>query len=142
HALLLVAAGLLLAANKDDASKADLEKMQGNWKMSSLTVNGEMVPADDVQKIHLTVKGNRYSVKRGDQPIELSFKLDAGKKVKEIDLTYETGDNKGKTNKAIYKLEGDTLTMCRHQEAERERPAEFASKAGSMHVITVWKREK
>jgi uncharacterized protein (TIGR03067 family) len=144
HALLLVAAGLLLAADnpKDDASKADLDKMQGNWKVSSLTVNGEPAPAEKIQDVRLTVKGNKFAVKLADQTVELAAKLDATKKVKEIDLTYDTGDNKGKTHKAIYKLEGDTMTMCRPQEAGNERPTEFASKAGSMHILTVWKRDK
>jgi uncharacterized protein (TIGR03067 family) len=144
HALLVLAAGLVLAANprEDDASKADLDKLQGTWKMASLTVDGAAAPAEKFQDYRLTVKGNKYVVKVADQTIELSAKLDAGKKLKEIDLTYEAGDNKGKTNHAIYKLEGDTLTMCRPQQAGQARPTEFASKEGSGQILSVWKRDK
>lgn len=143
HALLVLVAGLLLGASpKDDASKADLEKMQGNWKMTSLTVNGMEAPAEKVQAIRLTVKGDKYTVKVDNRTIELTFKLDAGKKPKTVDLTYDDGDNKGKTNRAIYKLEGDTMTMCRHQQPDQERPKDFDSKAGSNLNLAVWKRDK
>ena len=58
------------------------------------------------------------------------LKLDPAKKPREMDITYDDGPNKGKTHHAIYALEGDTLTICRHQQPGRERPNSRA-RAGS-----------
>ena len=50
------------------------------------------------------------------------------------------GDNKGKTYRGIYTLEGDTYRLCRHQQAEGKRPTEF--KAEDETMVIVWKKDK
>ena len=48
---------------------------------------------------------------------------------------------KGVTLKGIYKFEGETLTIC-YSGIGKERPTEFASKAGSGAMLFVQKKEK
>ena len=39
----------------------------------------------------------------------------------------------------IYEFDGKTQKVC-FAPVGKERPAEFSSKAGTQHVLTVWKR--
>jgi hypothetical protein len=44
--------------------------------------------------------------------------------------------------RGIYKLSGDTLTMCRGVTAEAERPVEFVTGAGAGQSLVVWRRPR
>ena len=70
-----------------------------------------------------------------------SMKIDPSKSPAHIDFTYEDGPAKGTTLKGIYKIEGDTLTIC-YGGLGKDRPTEFASKAGSGTILVVQKRAK
>jgi uncharacterized protein (TIGR03067 family) len=67
--------------------------------------------------------------------------VDVAKKPKTIDITFTEGPEKGKTIVGIYELEGDTYKVCINVNG-KERPKEFAAKAGSGHGLEVLKREK
>ena len=63
---------------------------------------------------------------------------------KAIDLTPEgdsAGPLKGKTYPGIYKIEGDTLTLCLSIKADSKRPTKFATK-DTYWVLDVYKRAK
>jgi uncharacterized protein (TIGR03067 family) len=137
---LAVMAGLASAAfapEIKDQTKEDQEKIQGNWKVESATVAGMKDP-EEVLKIELSIKGDKIVSKRRaeNQVQEGTIKLDAGGKVKTIDIQTEDMLLHG-----IYKLEGDSLTICLDESGEA-RPAEFESKEGSRVALVVLKRVK
>jgi uncharacterized protein (TIGR03067 family) len=144
QALLVLSAGLLLAADAvKDATKADKDKLQGAWQIASVEVNGEEAPDEALTGFQLTIQGDKYTVKRGDDLVlEATFKLDATKKPKQLDVTATEGQTKGKTFHSIYTLEDGTLRICRHRDPEEKRPSEFAAPAGSQQMLVVWKKEK
>ncbi len=109
----------------------DQAKFQGSWRVQSLVVGGQTVKDTNVV---LTFAGDRLTRKAGDAMAEATFKLDPAKDPKTIDFRPEGGA----TVLGIYKLDGDTLTMC----VGEERPAQFASVAGSKTGLMVLKREK
>ena len=76
-----------------------------------------------------------------DAPYFGKWKLDPGKSPAHLDFTYEDGPAKGTTLKGVYKFEGDTLTVC-FGGFGKDRPTEFASKAGSGTILIVQKRAK
>src|SRR5205807_1780651 len=63
HGLLVVAAGLLAAADvpKGSAGTDDLKRLQGTWSTVSVERGGVAVPEEEAGKIKLTVRGNRYT---------------------------------------------------------------------------------
>jgi uncharacterized protein (TIGR03067 family) len=135
--LAVLAVGLLVAAEapKDDA-KSDLKKMEGSWKLAAGETDGDKIPEDGLKNSSLKIKGEKYDAKLGDSTHEGKLTLDATKKPKTMDAT--DGDN---TVKGIYELKGDELKICIAPPGQ-DRPTEFASKAGSGHILMVWKREK
>jgi uncharacterized protein (TIGR03067 family) len=146
HTLFVLAAGLLLAAEapapRDDATKKDMAKFQGTWTVVEIERNGEKDPEDRIKDIKLTVNGNKRTLKRGDEVVAQStFKLDASKSPKQIDITLESGDAKGRTFHGIYEIDGDTQKVCLNLMGD-DRPKDFSAKADSGCLLQVFKREK
>jgi len=115
--------------------KSDAENLQGDWLRISLQRNGQEVPSKS--KYVLTIKADKWSmlsVNNDKEPI--SFKVDATKTPKEIDLL----DLDGMVIPGIYKLDGDFFTMCLGTGTELLRPTKFATDKGE--IIYVWQRAK
>jgi uncharacterized protein (TIGR03067 family) len=76
----------------------------------------------------------------GEKVLNFTFRIDPAKNPKEIDLTSasDVPGAKGLTLPGIYKLDGDTLTVCRASGPEVKRPKEF--KAGEGVHLSVLKR--
>jgi uncharacterized protein (TIGR03067 family) len=122
-------------------AKKDQEAFQGTWVAVSGEQDGKPVPPEEVKKMKLVVKGNRYTFTAGEETEEGTFKLDPAKKPKAVDVMPTTGRDKGKTVLGIYEMEGDTHKSC-FAPAGKERPTEFAGKPGSGNSLFVLKRAK
>jgi uncharacterized protein (TIGR03067 family) len=81
-----------------------------------------------------TIRDGQIFSDREKKTREATVKFDATKKPKEIDLAV----GKGKPFLAIYKLGGDTLTLCIGD--QKNRPTEFEAKEG--RVLIEYKRDK
>jgi uncharacterized protein (TIGR03067 family) len=140
----VLAAGLLLAAAAfADEAKTDGAALQGTWRLASLEVDGRPIAVQDmVPHARLVISGTKYAFTLDDTRLELTPKLDPAKKPKAIDLTVAEGPQKGQTFHGIYKLEGDTYTVCRSTDPGQARPTAFATKPKSGLMLVVWKRDK
>jgi uncharacterized protein (TIGR03067 family) len=137
--LMLVAACVLVAADaKEDAAAKDKEKLQGTWKVESATRGGKEAPAERAQAMRLVIEGDQITVKEGTMAEAAMFTLLPDQKPPAIDIKPNRPGEK--TVRGIYRLEGDTLTMCWSREGGR--PTEFASKEGSGAILLVLKRQK
>jgi uncharacterized protein (TIGR03067 family) len=141
--LLTLTAGLLVAAEPaDDAGKKDLERMQGDWAVHSMTRDGQPLPDDDAQSLFRTVKGDGYTIFRFDKAIGRgTVKLDATKTPRAIDASPANAPAGSPPLPGIYEFDGDKLRIC-FAGPGGERPKDFSCKAGSGHTLTVWEREK
>ncbi len=139
--LIVLALGLVSAAQDSAKANKDLDRLQGTWKRASGEMNGKKVSAEELQKTTLTIKGDQYVLKMGDQTRKGHIKLDPTKKPKQIDIISGAGPNRGKTLQGIYELEGDTFRYCVAQPG-KSRPTEFSSRPGSGQGLYVNKREK
>ena len=118
------------------------ESLAGEWKLVSVELNGEALPADKLQSGRLSVDGPNYRLSLLDAKLPMTYRVDASARPKTLDLTIAEGADQGQTFKAIYKLEGDTLTVCRNLKPNEARPTEFASRSGSGVLLVVWTRFK
>jgi uncharacterized protein (TIGR03067 family) len=143
RALLLVAAGLLVAADaKDDAVQAAKAKLKGTWKVVSLEEQGTKAPDDVVKKMRLVFQDSKLVLKgMDDGDHEASYTIDPSKKPATLDLVPADGTEKGKTLRCIYAVEGDELKLC-SAPPDGDRPKEFTAAKGSQSVLLVLKRDK
>jgi uncharacterized protein (TIGR03067 family) len=126
--------------------KADLEKevkkFQGTWTFVSSEGGGQQLPAGELKELVLTFAGDKHTVKKGDQVVQVGTqKLDPSKSPKAIDVTMTEGPNKGAVMLGIYEINGDTLKVC-FDAGGKTRPTEFKSSPGSATFVNVHKRAK
>jgi uncharacterized protein (TIGR03067 family) len=132
---------VLAAGPSDEASRKDLEKLQGDWAEVSATIDGTKLSDDEAQAIFRTVKGNEYTVFLYSKALATGkFVLDATKNPKTIDVTPAKAKIK-KPMLGIYEIEGTRWKMCVAAPG-KERPHEFTSSEGSGNQLSVWEREK
>jgi uncharacterized protein (TIGR03067 family) len=126
---------------QNDASKKDLEMLQGDWAAISMIQDGQQLPVDDAQGFFRTITGNRYTVFRYEKTLaKWTFTIDATKKPRTIDSRRE-GNDKGVPSLGIYDLDAGKLKLCTAGPG-KDRPTAFDSKPGSGQTYSVWEREK
>jgi uncharacterized protein (TIGR03067 family) len=135
------AIGLLLASLLGaETGKTDAEQLPGVWQCTSGIKDGKPLPEEVVKELRLTLTADKYKTELGQQLLfESTYRIDAAKKPKQIDIIGTEGANAGKAAQGIYSLEGDKLTLC-YTMPGLDRPADFVSKAGSEATLAVWKR--
>jgi uncharacterized protein (TIGR03067 family) len=147
---LILIAALAIAvesSGNEGPVRDDLANLRGTWLTVSLvndgkTVVGEKATPKSGPATTLVYEGNSWMVKVGDKTVATgTFKIDAAKSPKEIDILDETGVKNEKTKLGIYEVDGDTYKFCLAP-AGKPRPTEFTSKAGSGHSLGVSRREK
>jgi len=119
--------------------KKELAKLQGEWTMVSLEENGKKESDETVKRYKLTIKEDQWIITTSMGGGKKPFKIDPSKDPKTLDLVFKFGD-KETVSPGIYKLEGDTLTLCRSTE-KAGRPKEFKIRNNG-DVLVVWKRVK
>ncbi len=129
-------------ATGDDKTDADLKAMVGKWKIEKAELSGKDI-SDAIKEAKFEITaGGKYTLQIGEEKDAGSFTIDPSKKPKEIDVKPTAGPLKDKTMKAIYKLDGDTMTVCYQHDADGKRPEKFESKDGTTHLLIVYKRMK
>jgi len=128
-------------AAANEASAADLARMQGDWMVSSMIAGGVKLEDEEAQTLFRTVDGDKYSVSRFTKKIGYgTFVIDATKSPATIDSTPATADPKKKIL-GIYQWDGERLQVCNAQ-LGFPRPKTFEAKPGTGHTMIVWEREK
>jgi uncharacterized protein (TIGR03067 family) len=127
--------------NKADVEK-EMRRFQGTWTFESSEARGKQLAAADLQGLVLVFEGNKHTVKKGDDVLQVGTqKIDPSKSPKAIDVTMTLGPNKGQVMLGIYEINGDTLKVCFDPQG-KNRPSEFKSSADSDNFLNVHKRVK
>jgi uncharacterized protein (TIGR03067 family) len=153
-AVFILALFPLLAAGGDDtkekAVKAELEKLRGKWKQVSVEIDGRERGGPGTAEVVITIDKDNWKTVSPKELPEIKFAIDPAKDPKTFDRIRKDKDDAKKdvVDKCIYKLDGDTLTICsgytpggkKAEYGTAERPKEFKTTGGG--VIFVYKRIK
>jgi uncharacterized protein (TIGR03067 family) len=130
-----VAVTAVPAQNK--GAKSDLEKLQGTWKVTSYEDGDEKAVEEDLKGWTYTFKGNKVAQTiSGKTDRADAFKLNEGKKPREIDITVDNLKGTG-----IYELDGDRLTVRIYYDGTA-RPRTIRGPLGKSEVRFEIKRQK
>jgi uncharacterized protein (TIGR03067 family) len=146
-ALIFAVVPLVAADDPAQDLKKERDKLEGEWTIVSVEGKGKKLPDDYIKGWKLTIKGDQWTFMSRKTEYKSTFKIDPAKDPKTIDLTGKSFDlTKGadveSLSPGIYKLEGDTLTVCRTS-FDPERPKEFkTTEETGARRIEVWKRAK
>lgn len=138
-AMLLVSIGFLTV---DDAKKDDAEALKGKWVAVSIKQSGFAVPDEAAKAFTFRFDGKEYVNSAPGQSEEGGYKIDSSKNPKTIDFDIKTGNDKGKKQVGIYKLDGDKLTIVASMAGEADRPKSIEPGANDPVLVVVLEREK
>ena len=125
---------LVAAATAEDA-KAVLERLQGEWEVEKVVINGEILPLDKVIDNSYSLKGDKLiPSKSPDDPATLEVFPD--KKPAWVNMT----DRDKKTMLGIYRVEKDRWEICARDDGQL-RPTEFKSTKDVKTYIMILKRK-
>ena len=124
---------------KRDTTQADLKAIQGTWCRTSLYIGGKR-DTEIPGQIRIAITGTHLQFPTPDDAWTIA--LDAKKSPKLFDYRGATPHTKDIIFRGIYRLEGDTLTICCNKGAqEKDRPTKFES-SGETVWLQVFERVK
>jgi uncharacterized protein (TIGR03067 family) len=134
--LLWLGVALALAApGSKDPPKKDSPALVGEWVVEGTVVGGRPKPLPAGATWVFTADGKaEFWVGRGKPADRFTYTADPRKDPAEVDIT-----GPGETVRAIYRVEGDKLTLCLAQPGA-DRPKEFDAPPGSDAVLWTLKR--
>jgi uncharacterized protein (TIGR03067 family) len=114
----------------------DLDRLQGNWNITSLEIEGQPMPSTGSRII---IAGDRFTTIAMGAEYAGTIEIDPAKKPKRFDLAFTEGPEKGSRSLGIYELEGDTWRICLGLTG-KTRPRKFATAPGSGHALETLQR--
>lgn len=132
---------LLMVGSCCESLADDPKPLAGTWALKASTLGGRD-HNEDFKGMVLKIEGNNYVV--GFDTVEDKGTLTVGtaKDHKTIDLkTKPDGLFKGRTMPGIYKIDGDTLTLCVNTE-QPDRPTKYEAPEKTPLMLLTFVREK
>jgi uncharacterized protein (TIGR03067 family) len=140
--LWLIGVSFLAAADsKQEEVAKELEKLEGKWRFVAIVSEGKDIPEDVVKAARLTISGKRFTLRMNTDTQTGIINLNPSAYPKTIEVTYNSGPERGKKALGIYELEYNKLKVCMGI-VGATRPTKFVSKPQSGHVLETLMREK
>ena len=120
----------------------DRAKHQGTWAVTSMVREGKEADATVAASIVRVVEGDHIVWKRSGKSFAgTNFDVDATKIPATIDLIPDGGPAQDKRVLGIYRLDGETLTIC-VADVGQPRPVAFEAGEASKRTLQTFKRIK
>ena len=115
-----------------DAENPDLAAMQGEWELTTMNVDGESMSALEAT---LEVRGNISRTTIGHLHSSCVFTLDTTNNPRRM-ISLDSTNPNAKATVAIYKIEGDTLTIADCRDYPEKPPEEFSGEGITALIYT------
>ena len=118
--------------------KSDLERLQGNWDIVGLEMEGRKMPAMGGK---ISVKGDRFTTSGMGATYEGKVEVNSSQNPKVINLIFDSGPEQGNASLGIFDFEDDdTWKICLTTQGG-DRPKAFSTQPGTGHAFELLKRE-
>jgi uncharacterized protein (TIGR03067 family) len=92
-------------------------KLDGTYLIVAIESEGKTTPSEEIEKASekaktIRIEGDKFIANKGGKDDVLMFKTDPSKQPKHIDFTDNKPSGRTEILYGIYRLEGDTLTVC------------------------------
>ena len=111
----------------------------GEWEFVAEVEGGEPEPSPPGQRLAFAADGTFVALEDGGCEGAGTYETDPKADLPALDLNQHGAAG---TLRGIWKVEGDTLTLCVVQDAKGPRPSAFVAPPGSDWVLVVLKRVK
>ena len=143
-AVMVLAIPALLPAGGGDDVRRELKALEGEWKTVGMEAAGKQFPKDKILDFTIIVGADGKSTgKTPKDEFQFTMTVNPSKSPKTFENLHESGEQKGKKQYGIYKLEGDKFTVCvtARGAQESDRPKDFNTK-DTGNVVFVFERVK
>ena len=144
HQLICLLFLLAMPLPATDDAREELKSLQGTWQAVALEAMGNPFPKDRVPPFTIVIgTDGKCTGKMGQSEFSFTMTINPRKNPKTIENQHHSGPDKGKKQYGIYKLEGDTFTVCMTPGGAPadKRPKDFNTK-GTNNVVFVFERVK
>jgi len=128
----------------DNHSKKQPATLEGKWTVVT-TTGFDMATLDEIQTLHLTIRGDNlvasYAGKSVEAIFDLSPSCDDGPNQMDVTVTQGPEAVQGKTFPAIYLLGQQTLTIC-YADPGQPRPLTFGNEKKPGGHMLFFQKEK
>jgi uncharacterized protein (TIGR03067 family) len=112
----------------------DLRSLEGEWRFTSLEIDGAAVPAAVLRDSRLLIDGDRFRMESPEANYDGVFTIDVDARPPHIDIEFVEGPEAANRCCGLYELDGDRLTLCLGL-AGASRPQGFVTRPGSGHAL-------
>jgi uncharacterized protein (TIGR03067 family) len=130
-----------IGAVKRKAILDELKLFEATWRFVAIEAEGRTIPEELFKDDRLTLKEKQFTTLVQGNTTHGVYKIDPTVTPKTIDITFTDGPGKDNSQKGIYKLEGDTQTIC-FSAPGKPRPTDFTSEPKSGRIVQVLERVK
>lgn len=133
--MLIISSFSLAAQDKDEGSRRELAKLQGDWKLIAGQSAGQIMPPAVITNFSMSVKDSMYEFRNSEETERGTMTLDPGKKPTQVDILISDGSFKGQKQLGIYELNGNKIKFCLSMPDDPKRPEKFESTEGNKCII-------
>jgi uncharacterized protein (TIGR03067 family) len=131
------------ASDAPDQVQEEIRNLQGTWKVIAAESRGEISSRKEIEELEVIFTGNTIHIREAGKVQErFTYKLDPSKTPRAVDFTFTEGKKKGRTDRAIYQLDGNNLKICIQENKDAPRPDAFATREGTDLSLVVLRRFK
>jgi uncharacterized protein (TIGR03067 family) len=139
----LIGLTLMAGAPAPKEPPKETPSIVGEWAASSVIVGGKGQAFPEREFEYTLTADGKFVVRNGKEGGEGKYVLDRKKDPPEIDIFLNGDKADSPTMQGIYKVEGDTLTLCVGPGGKNKtRPKNFEAPAGSEFMVLTLERPK
>jgi len=139
---LVLALTVAAPALKDRPNKAT--DLTGEWVVESSVANGRPRPTGKEPQRYVFAADGTWTIYRGERKLygNRAYRTDPAADPPAITLKYEADLQDGSEAQGIYRVNGDTLTLCYTRSGNGRPPTAFESLPGSGFSLIILKRAR